>query len=318
MIAAKRDRLPRVRERMRTLARVAASVARCGTNKDRAYLLLAQAAYLSVRAGDRRRCPDWVARAMIGAASSRARLEAARELREALVEGDVERVRSIANTVRRSPDLGAEKILSHRYRFLWICNPKVASRSLIAALRAMDPDAQLIESKTIAAVNRAEPRSRGYLSFAFVRDPYDRAHSFYADKVVHADQHQHPRIGPYHGISQDSDFDAVCSWLNTPYGADAFAERHWLSQHRQIQLPSGRLPDFVGRYERLEADLSAIAQRLGMPDPALPWINRMGDRRLEGPLTDGHRLRERALNATNRTLLRRRYAADFDLLGFPR
>ena len=254
---------------------------------------------------------------MIGAAPSRVHLEVARELHEALVERAVDRVRSIADTARHGPDLRAEKIVSHRYRFLWICNPKVASRSLIAALRSADPDARLIQSKTIAAVHLAEPRSRGYLSFAFVRNPYDRAHSFYADKIVRANENRHRTVGPYHGVSEDSDFDAVCAWLNTPYGADAFADRHWLSQHRQICLPTGGMPDFVGRYERLEADLRAVAERLGMPEPVLPTLNTMSGWRLDEALAQSRRrLRETELSTRNRALLRRRYAADFDLLGY--
>ena len=299
---------------MRAVARLAAAVTHY--NEYRAYLLLAQTAYLSVRTGERRRCPVWLPRAMIAAAPSRVHLEVARELRQALVDGPVERVRSIADTARRWPDLCAEKIVSHRFRFLWICNPKVASRSLITALRAADPDARLISGKTIASVHRVEPRSRDYLSFAFVRDPYDRAHSFYADKVVLNGQYPNPVFGPHHGISQNSDFDAVCAWLNSPYGADAFADRHWLSQHRQIQLPDGRLPDFVGRYERLEPDLHTVTERLGMPVPVLPKINTTTDRWPEGKLAEGRRLRETALSTTNRALLRRRYAADFDVLDY--
>ena len=296
---------------MRTLGNLAAAA----RNKDSVYRLLAVS--LCGRARDGKPCPVWLARAMIAAAPSRVHLEVARELHQVLVEGVVEPVRSIAGTAGREPDLRAEKILSHRYRFLWICNPKVASRSLIAALRAADPDARLIRRKTIAAVHLAEPQSRDYLSFAFVRDPYDRAHSFYADKIVRADDNRQRIIGPYHGVSGDSDFDAVCAWLNTPYGADAFADRHWLSQHRQIRLAAQRLPDFVGRYERLEADLRTVAERLGMPEPVLPTLNTMTGWRPDEALAESRRrLRETELSATNRALLRRRYAADFDLLGY--
>ena len=43
----------------------------------------------------------------------------------------------------------AEKLLSHKHRYLWICVPNVASRSLIATLRAVDPGAELIRIRTL-------------------------------------------------------------------------------------------------------------------------------------------------------------------------
>ena len=47
---------------------------------------------------------------------------------------DFETARAIYRTAMRRTDLRAEKIVSNRYRFVWLCNPKVASRSMIDAL----------------------------------------------------------------------------------------------------------------------------------------------------------------------------------------
>ena len=107
----------------------------------------------------------------------------------------------------------------------------------------------------------------------------------------------------------------MCAWLNTPYGSNAFAERHWLSQHRQIRLPDGRLPDFVGRHERLEPDLALVAARLGLRVRPLEPLNTMS-----GWLPPPEREaidRHRDLDRCNRAKLRSRYAADFRLFGYP-
>ena len=80
-------------------------------------------------------------------------------------------------------------------------------------------------------------------------------------------------IKPYYGVHEGMSFAELCRWLSTPYGSDAFANRHWLSQHRQLRLPDGRLPDFIGRYERLDTDWETVTARLGLPARALPRVN---------------------------------------------
>ena len=281
-----------------------------------AFRFLAKVAALHTGAGAP--CPAGLASAMAAFAPSQAHRQLARDLRHALRVNDAGPARSIARTAAFGPDLRAEKLVSHRFRFVWICNPKVASRSLIAALLDADPTAELIKRLTLAELHARQPRTRRYLSFAFVRHPYMRAHSFYANKVLrNFNTEEAWVIAGHHGIDENSSFDEVCAWLNTPYGSDAFADRHWLSQHRQIRLPSGRMPDFVGRYERLEEDLARIAAQLGMPQPTLPVLNTNTGWRPDPQHRDRERDRRmRDLSARNRALLQTRYAADFALFGY--
>ena len=194
--------------------------------------------------------------------------EIAAALAGAIEAEDYEAARAMTATARRKPDLRAEKMVSHRYRFLWICVPKVASRSLLEALRAADPEAELITGRTLEEIVTTRPEARGYYRFAFIRHPCHRTFSFYADKHVKLARSPEASrffIEPYHGLREGMTFVELCRWLDTPYGSDAFADRHWLSQHRQIRLPDGRLPDFIGRYERLDADWETVAARLGLP-----------------------------------------------------
>ena len=217
---------------------------------------------------------------------------------------------ALLSTAGRRPDRRAEKIVSHRYGFVWICNPKAASRSLIAALRAADPGALLVRGRTLDEVLAGHPEARRFYRFAFVRHPWTRTYSFYADKHARARRVRDDYrwfIAPYHGVTLGMGFDALCRWLNTPCGADAFADRHWLSQSLQIATADGRLPDFVGSYEHLEADWRTVAARLGLPRVGLPRLNA----RPPGTDPDEHPDTETV------ALLRRRYAADFRLGGYP-
>ena len=218
------------------------------------------------------------------------------------------RARLLPDGARRS-DLRAEKMISRRYRFLWLCNPKVASRSLIAALRAADPDAELFRGRTLGEVLARRPEARAYFSFAFVRHPVARTLSCFADKhalALHDRTAARWFIEPYHGLALGMPFGAFCRWLDTPFGSDAFADRHWLSQHRQIRAPDGRLPDFLGHWERLDDDWRTLTARLGMPYRPLPRLNAR---------PDGSPGRERP-GADAAAPLRRRYAEDFRIGGY--
>ena len=226
-------------------------------------------------------------------------------LAAAIEAGDDEASLGLVSTAARRPDLRAEKILSHKHRYLWICVPKVASRSIIATLRAVDPGAELIRDRTLDRILAARPEARAYFRFAFLRHPVDRARSFHADKHTLAARDRDAYrwfIEPWYGVSAGMGFGAFCRWLQTPFGSDAFADRHWLSQHRQIRDAHGRLPDFLGRYERLDADWRTLCDRLGVPLRVLPRLN-------PAPRSSA----EKAPDAETAALLRRRYAEDFRL-----
>ena len=155
--------------------------------------------------------------------------------------GGVERAprwsaQSMARTAARGPARLAEKIVSHRYRFVWLANPKVASRSLTRTLREADPDAVLVREGTLADVYAGFPEARGYFSFAFVRHPVKRALSCHADKVAGG---AHVVPDAFHGLCAGMPLDAWCAWLGTPWGADVFADRHWLSQDALLREAPG-------------------------------------------------------------------------------
>ena len=87
--------------------------------------------------------------------------DVAAALAAAIGAHDHARALALVTTAGRRTDLRAEKMVSRRYRFLWLCNPKVASRSIIAALGAADPDAELFRDRTLDEVLARRPEARG-------------------------------------------------------------------------------------------------------------------------------------------------------------
>ena len=258
----------------------------------------------AVRAGALRPLARWLATSVLVEHRELGALLAA-----AIAEADDASALALVSTAARKPDRCAEKIVSHRYRFLWICNPKAASRSLIAALRAADPEAVLIRHRTLEQVLARYPEAGAFFRFAFLRHPYHRTRSFHADKHALARRDRNAYrwfIEPWHGLRPGMNFAELCRWLATPCGADVFADRHWLSQSRQVATADGRMPDFLGRFENLEADWRAVTERLRLPPVPLPRLN------VSGAGLAG----EAGLDGENAALLRRRYAEDFALGGY--
>ena len=242
------------------------------------------------------------------ASSLSERREIAALLSAALDAGHYSAALALVSTAGRRPDLYAEKILSQRYRFLWLGVPKAASRSVIAALRAADPKALLVHKLSLDELLAAYPEARDYFRFAFLRHPYARLLSFYADKHVRG---RHDRaayrwfIEPWRGLRPGMGFDELCRWLCTPCGSDAFADRHWLSQSRQVIAADGRLPDYLGRCETLDAGWRTVCERLELPGAPLPRLNAGGYDAMPGGRID--------IDAGLCGLLRRRYAEDYRL-----
>lgn len=230
----------------------------------------------------------------------------------AVFHGEFKAARGMA---AQTPDLGAEKIVSRKYRFLWLCNPKVASRSIIAALRRADPDAELIHPKNVSDVYEMYSEVKDYYSFAFIRHPFDRALSFYAETRFRLkEQRWQHYMDMFPRLMEVDTFDDCCDWLNTIQGSDLLAERHFLSQHAQIRIQDGRLPDFIGRLENLDNDFRHVAALLGMPAPELPMLNTMAGWQPSATVVKAARADMSAcLTERNRALLAKRYAVDLDL-----
>lgn len=241
----------------------------------------------------------------------------------ALLRGEFKAARGMA--AAQTHDLGAEKIVSRKYRFLWLCNPKVASRSIIDALRRADPYAELIHAKSVSDIYEMYPEVKDYYRFAFIRHPFDRALSFYAEMRFFRErfegkgrflkeQRQRRYRDMFPGLTQVDGFDGYCDWLNTPQGSDLLAERHFLSQHIQIRLPDGRLPDFIGALENFDEDFERVAEVLRMPAPKPPMLNTMAGWQPPSSVVRSARSdMSVCLTERNRALLAERYAADLDL-----
>lgn len=248
-----------------------------------------------------------------------------RDVAGAVLRGDLTRARKMASTVTRSSELGfiAQKVVSPKYRCVWFSAPKVASRSIMSVLIGTDPECKVYQT-TASDLLRLRPDTRDWFTFAFVRHPFHRALSFWYELHVSPLQYTDRReyllrkcadlCDRFYGLSDTQDFDAYCEWLNTPYGADECADRHFMSLEPQLRLGDGRLPDFLGRLENIESDWRTVAERLGIPVPELPFVHSgLGWNAAPEQVSAMRSARASLLTERNSELLSVRYAGDLKL-----
>jgi len=209
-------------------------------------------------------------------------------------------------------DYGSEKYLMTGQKVLYVGVPKVATRSLLAAMDAATAESGqpgLFLETDVETVLRKYPDSSNYFTFTFVRNPWSRAASCYRDKIQNTDRiksalHFNGRDGLEAGMS----FEEFAEWLNTEAGSDDVADRHWMSQYRVLALDERELIsyDFVGRLENLLGDYARLQELATVPLPPL-----------------SHRLKTQApdefkalYNERCVELIAKRYARDIELFAY--
>jgi len=229
-----------------------------------------------------------------------------------LVEASKRRLKS-AVWLRRMPGVRytylfdmARGIVVPELQLCFVPTPKVANRSIKAALAAAvwpgyrgDPHRAGWQYRPVAALHKT-----GFFRFGFVRNPLDRLYSCYAQKIVFYGRMRGMPVelwrygNVFHPDMTFADF--VEAVVNIP---DRIADRHFRSQHTFLCYKGEPVVDFIGRFERLEQDWSAIRDRFGLPP--LGHHNR-----------SPHPHFSRAYTPELARAVARRYARDIELFGY--
>ena len=185
-------------------------------------------------------------------------------------------------------------LLSIKHRFLFVHIAKTGGTSVRASLRPLrwrDPwywpmflcnrfshlsghriATKLPRHAKIVAAKELLPRELfdELFKFAFVRNPWD----------LQVSSFHHIRRERPHYLGRHQDFDGFLRWKLDPqrpyqYHLDTSLE---LQSDYLIDLYGEVVVDFIGRYERLEADFAEACRRIGIPQPTLAHKRRATDR----------------------------------------
>ena len=242
-----------------------------------------------------------------------------------------------------SPEIGrqAKYIISDRANFVYFVVPKVACSSIKTALLSLfDLDAeggapvreddaldldvhrlfagsgyQMNKNQLVRRMNRGE--FGGHFKFAFVRNPWDRLVSCYANKVMAAKATEFGEP-PFRNLPSEKGSRLYkgmpfAEFVETVYEIpDEESNMHFVSQYRVVCGPGEDrqvMADFVGRFEDLAADFAVVAEKIGGSKRLeLPHKMRSANRESR-PYTEFYddRLRE---------LVRERYRDDVEIFGY--
>jgi Sulfotransferase family len=235
-------------------------------------------------------------------------------------------------------------IVSHRRKFIFVHIHKTAGESITEALLPFLGRGDLLLGTTFRGElsnawyshrhtlqkHSGARKVRGfvgpavwddYLSFSFVRDPYDRVRSlyFYFERML-AQRRQRSLRNALLWLP-GTDFRDPLKWP----GMRAFLETESFSgfirhpefspaivgARRQTDLLCDRegrlLVDFVGRYDSLQQDFARLADRLGLEGATLGWRNASRNR-ASGADPD---------EAADRAHIAAIYRSDYETFGFP-
>ena len=190
-------------------------------------------------------------------------------------------------------------------QLIYISIPKVACTSIKAALLASGSGYrrqyhQYMDIHTYASQYCRYSLSRehrSYYRFAFVRNPLERLVSCYEDKVRRDVQHtgRYYFATSYNNIlirslfgdcfrSEMSFKEFVTLVAKIP---DRLADGHFKSQYSMLYRNNRQIPEYIGHFERLEADWKPLADKYGLdalehknPSNSNNWRHYFSDKRI--------------------------------------
>lgn len=160
-----------------------------------------------------------------------------------------------------------EKVVSDNKKFIYMANPKVATRSLLKLLSSSKGVTIKIYHRSIEEVYAQNDERKNYFHFALVRNPWARVYSCWRDKISTDGKFCDIFImSKFKGLYPDMPFSDFVHWLCTAEGSDNKADRHWLSQH-EIFKGSFKV-DKVIKIEELIQQRESLLTDIGL-DPSL-------------------------------------------------
>ena len=157
-------------------------------------------------------------------------------------------------------------LICDSYSFAFIHVHRTGGTSITEMCEKLLPDTRLVRPQHMHIGSEAFDLDsiRGYSTFAFVRNPWERFYSWYSLFTKHNPRkeqetfsfeeflHNYATIARNYGIDKNFRFSQVDYFRNQ--------DGEWL-------------PSFIGRYETFTHDVSCMFDRLGVSVESVSWLN---------------------------------------------
>jgi hypothetical protein len=206
-------------------------------------------------------------------------------------------------------DRSVKRIVSNRFKVVYIENPLSASRSIITKLKSEDKDT--IET-------RREIRDNKFIKFSVCRNPWERLVSCYNKKVLNANNIKKIAIiSQYEGLHPQMSFGAFLQWLISEEGKDKNADPHWATQHRILTGSDGQLScDEVLRLENLKSQFASFSEKVGFQSSDLP-LKASSESQMYGRMFEDYRKYYYRVDKKVLKKVSKKYKTDCKLFGYP-
>lgn len=212
-------------------------------------------------------------------------------------------------------------IISHKYKFIWIGIPKVATRSFIDALIKNPKHDYGCEQFKLTLEELAEfVNLEDYFVFSFVRNPWARIVSCYLNKIDNpSDEIKEVIISKYRGISANMSFESFVDFLAIhKNGNDEKGNQHWVSQVSLLENKKGKMiTNQIFKLEDLDGALNELSTILEMPKIEIPVLNTFQGWQNKKNANSQHKGKYKKMyNESTRDKISKRYAKDVELFNY--
>lgn len=159
------------------------------------------------------------------------------------------------------------KIVSDKYKFIYVSNPLVMSSSLYDTF-VFKPQMNFEARVEYIDFDQNLEAYRDYFIFSFVRNPLSRTVSCFNKKILNANTLAKLYIiSRYRGLSPEMSFEEFVNWLSSKEGSDENADRHWVSQHKLLFTREGKeICSYLGKLENFKKDFRNICEHIGIEE----------------------------------------------------
>ena len=156
---------------------------------------------------------------------------------------------------------------SHKYKFVYFQNTKVASSTLRDYFNKVIPN-ELFKGHDDWTKRKYDSELyKNYFKFAFVRNPWDYIFSAWNNKINIPSK---PNTNPIIRFAQNENF-SFKEFVNKVYNFKKFSNGHWDVQCEKIPYQD---LNFTGKIENLQEDFNTICDKVGIPKQELPHKNK--------------------------------------------
>ena len=199
-------------------------------------------------------------------------------------------------------------MISHEHKFVFIHIPKCGGTSIEWAFNAWnDSDNFFVGSGRqhwfLDQIIKANPESKGYVSFAFIRNPFSRIESEY--KYAKEESHNN-----CNHIKSDSplnlSFKEFCKDLeyNLDHYCYHFHEKSLCDY--LLNADGSEKVNHIGRLENFQKDFNLICEKIGIPKIKLPHAFKSHNKKCYTEYYDDE----------TRAIVAEKYAKDIDYFGY--